>query len=131
MFKNEIWLPLFEAVKSFLWSTSVELTANCVFTNVPSYIGMFKNEIWLPLFEAVKSFILTNWYETSSTEEVKTVPAGKDAVAKTESKRVTSIYALGALGDIVSYPKVFAWETTLERKDALSKNISFASIFIL
>jgi len=37
-----------------LWSTSVELTTNCDFTNVPSYIGMFKNEIWLPLFEAVK-----------------------------------------------------------------------------
>ena len=60
-----------------LWSTSVELTTNCDFTNVPSYIGMFKNEIWLPLFEAVKLATLTNWNETSSTEEVKTQPLGK------------------------------------------------------
>ena len=43
----------------------------------------------------------------------------------------TLIVAVDARAEVVSYPKLFASETTLERSDALSKNISLASIFAL
>ena len=62
---------------------------------------------------------------------MNTVPAAKVPVVLTESNNVTSISAFADRTDAVSYPKVFACETTLDRRDALSRNISFASMFIL
>ena len=39
--------------------------------------------------------------------------------------------ALGARHEETSYPNFFACETTLDRRDALSKNISFATMLAL
>ncbi len=58
------------------------------------------------------------------------VPAGIVFV-ELEVVNETFIVALGALAEVTSYPNVFAWETILDLRDALSRNISFANIFAL
>ena len=59
------------------------------------------------------------------------VPAFIVALASAVLFKVTSIVATGAETDDGVYPNIFAWETILERRAALSRNISFANMFIL
>ena len=66
----------------------------------------------------------------SSIFVVKAVPADIVLLESVVFK-VTVIIAFAALGEETSYPNIFACDTALDRKDVLSRNISFASIFAL
>ena len=113
-----------------LCSTSEVSTIYFTVTYVPSYKLVLSNATVFPILDAVISAIVTNWNDVPSTVVVNAVPATIVFVGESVSKDMFTV-ATGARQDVGSYPKVFAWDTTLVRKAALSRNISFASIFAL
>ena len=75
--------------------------------------------------------LLTKEYDCPSTVVVNFVPLDIVREAPEALLTKTSIVAVEAVVLVGVYPTCFAFDTTLERKSALSINISFANIFAL
>jgi len=91
---------------------------------------VLEKTIALPMFVEVTSVVFTNVKAVPSMVVLKTAPASIVALALLVFSAISTT-AVDALADVGTYPRVFACDTMDERKEALSRNISFASMFAL